>query len=354
MKKLICKLLLFIIPVLIYVGVSIFLDPYNVFHTDNIRITYMTPDQNFIKTKYILEHKEKFNAFLFGSSRVANLPLDGLPKTSDDGSKLSWYNMTYAMGGVEENYNTLQTLINGGVDVHEIIIMIDEIAMWKSAGYDEDNLIYIPYQAYEASPLKFYYSYIKQKPNFKLLPQVLDNYLGKNTCVQGKENFYSYGVDARNMDLTYGQGQAPEYGSERSLEYSEGSHAIEYLGKLVELCEEKNIKLYVVTTPIYEETYREGVQNGYLDFLKDAAEVTDFYLFSGINTYTISGNYYFDASHFRPYVGLQMEKIIFGNKDEAKKAIKEAANSMSKVSFGQVVTRDNILDTLDDLQKELE
>ncbi|MCR5155487.1 MAG: hypothetical protein K6C96_02245, partial [Butyrivibrio sp.] len=79
MKKLLAKLSLFIIPVLIYLGVSVYIDAYNVFHVDDIRLTYMTPDQNFIKTKYVLEHKDRFNAFLLGSSRVGNLPEEGLP-----------------------------------------------------------------------------------------------------------------------------------------------------------------------------------------------------------------------------------------------------------------------------------
>lgn len=53
-----------------------------------------------------------------------------------------------------------------------------------------------------------------------------------------------------------------------------------------------------MTTPIYEETYREGVKNGYLEFLRDVAQVSNFYNFSGLNKYTVSSQYYFDASTF--------------------------------------------------------
>ena len=354
MKKLICKLMLFIIPVLIYLGVSVFIDPYNVFHTDNIRMTYMTPNQNFIKTRYILDNKDKFNALLFGSSRVANLPVDGLPSVSEDGKELSWYNMTYAMGGIEENYLTLKTLIDGGVDVDEVIIMIDEISMWKNASYEYDELIFITYQAFEKSPFKFYYAYLKQKPLLKILPLIYDNYRGKEECLLGKKLFYEYGVDEKNTDFGVEEGIPTVYESERSLEYNEMSNAVSYLEKIVTLCDEEGIRLYVVTTPIYEATYREGIDNGYLEFLEDAAQVTDFYLFSGLNTYTISGNYYFDGSHFRPYVGLQMEKVVFGTDEERKKAVVEAANINSKVSFGQIVSKDNIDDIIDKLREEVE
>ena len=95
MKKLLGKLFLFIIPVCLYVLISIFVDAYNVFHVDNIRITDVTPNQNFIKTKYVIENNDKFNAFILGSSRAANLPREGLPGATDNGVELSWYNMTY-------------------------------------------------------------------------------------------------------------------------------------------------------------------------------------------------------------------------------------------------------------------
>ena len=155
-------------------------------------------------------------------------------------------------------------------------------------------------------------------------------------------------------DFGVEEGIPTVYESERSLEYNKMSNAVSYLEKLATLCDEEGIRLYVVTTPIYEATYREAIDNGYLEFLEDAAQVTDFYLFSGLNTYTISGNYYFDGSHFRPYVGLQMEKVVFGTDEERKKAVVEAANINSKVSFGQIVSKDNIDDIIDKLREEVE
>ncbi|SFB70840.1 hypothetical protein [Butyrivibrio sp. YAB3001] len=306
----------------------------------------------FIKTKYILEHKEKFNAFLFGSSRMANLPLEGLPKVTEDGTKLNWYNMTYAMGAPEENYNTIKTFVEEGVKIDELIIMIDEISMWKNATDSLDNPIYSTYQTYQRSPLKFFYSYIKLKPVYKLLPDIIKNDLGlKDKAL--KELFYDYGVDIKNTDLTIGD-DTEMYDSERSLPYSEESHAVSAMEELVKLCEENNIKLVVITTPILESTYREGVENGYLDFLTDVSEYTEFYLFSGLNEYTTRAKYYFDSSHFKPYVGLEMEKVLFADEEIRNEAIKNAESVSEEISFGMKVNSANINEVVAVLRKELE
>ncbi|WP_026488668.1 hypothetical protein [Butyrivibrio sp. XBB1001] len=339
MKKLSLKLCLFIIPVLIYVGISVFVDAYNVFHVEDIRFTDITPNQNYIKTKYVLNNKDKFNAFILGSSRVANLPPDGLPQTTEDGKDLRWYNMTYAMGAPQENYQTVKSLIDGGVEIDELIIMIDEISMWKGISYERDQLIFVNYQTYEMSPLKFYYAYIKQKPVLRILPQIFEKIVGSREFEQKKELFYEYGVDIKNTDLSIGQ-DVRNLGSARSLEYTEKAGSIEALQNLVDICEARDIKLVVLTTPIYEETYREGVENGYLEFLKDVAKVTDFYNFSGLNEYTESSKYYFDESHFRPYVGNEMEKIVFG--EEQPQGL-----------FGIHVDSSNISEVIDELEEQL-
>ena len=351
MKKLVIRLCFFIIPVMIYAGECVFVDAYNVFHVDNVRLTDITPNQNFIKTKYLLQNKGKFNALLLGSSRVANLPKEGLPEKTDDGRELNWYNMTYAMGSPSENYDTVKTLIDGGVKLDELIILIDDISMWKGVTKGLDNPIFTTYQTYEESPIRFYYSYLKLKPVWRIVPQIFFEYrLGENN--EGKKLFYSYGVDVNNTNMEIGSaGDMPE--PENSLEYDGGSGAVGAIKDLSELCKEQNIRLIVVTSPILESTYEMAISNGYLDFLYDVAQVTDYYLFSGINTYTVGPEYYFDASHFRPVVGLEMEKVMFGDEDVRNMAVEKAKNDMSLVEFGRLVTKENAVDVIENLEQEI-
>ncbi len=346
MKKLLKKLLLFIIPVLIYVGAAVYIDAYNVFHVENIRFTRVTPNQNFIKTKYILKNKDKFNAYVFGSSRAANLPVQGLPTTLKDGTELKWYNMTYAMGCVEENYHTIKDMVDGGVHIDMVVMLMDEISMWRNADYSTDECIFTSYQTYKLNPLAFYYSYIKQKPLLDLIPEIFSDKICEFTdkaSIRKKELFYSYGVDEKNTDMNYSLGEEM-MDPEHSVEYTDKSTSVQAMKELAGLCLDNDIRLIVLATPLLESTYQEAVDNGYLEFLRDMAEVTDYYCFSGLNEYTQEAGYYFDASHFKPYLGYEMEKIVFGDGD----------SSEDGGMFGVYVTKDNADEVIGMLKEELE
>ena len=317
MKKLFIKAALCIVPFFIYFGVVYYNDVFGVFHYENIRITDAGQNSNYIKTRYASEHPDKFNAFILGSSRVGNLPPDGLPQVDADGEELRWYNMTYAMGCPKDNLETVRSLLDNGVDVRFVVVGIDEISMYN--GYEENSRepMSKQYQEYVKSPLRFYYYYMNVKPEWSLLAQVM------NQDAEDEENavlFYEYGVDKRNLDITEPQESAKMISSLGCGHYYEErleSEPVRALADLKELCDERGIELRVFTSPVLQTTYEEAVSKGYLDFLADAATVVDYYNFSGLNKYTTDMKYYFDASHYKPYVGLLIEKAIFADDSEA-------------------------------------
>ena len=77
MKRFLIKLLPFVIWIfLLMVVVPVTIDPYNVFHVENIRDNGIEPNKNFLKTEYVIRHPDRFDAFLFGSSRVSSIHSD--------------------------------------------------------------------------------------------------------------------------------------------------------------------------------------------------------------------------------------------------------------------------------------
>ena len=360
MRKLFLKLMLFLIPVVIYAGTGVFVDAYNVFHYKDIRITDASSNRDYIKTRYVLENKDRFNAFLFGSSRAANMPLEGLPLYGEDGGELHWYNMTYPMGSPEANAQTLETFLRSGVEVKEVILMIDEIGMYKTADNNLDNPIYATYRTYEQSPAAFWYSYLKRKPVWRILPQIFDNEMAAVSddeksadILYRKKLFYDYGVEPENTDLTV-PSDGEMYSALPSGKYSGPDQAsVRALRDIVSLCDDNGIVLKVIATPILKTTYRKAVKNGYLDYLRAVAGVTDFYCFSGLNAYTTDGRYYFDNSHFRPYVGRMMEYVLFGDDGQRGWALSEAAGASSEAAFGCLVTADNADELIKLLEDEL-
>jgi hypothetical protein len=124
------------------------------------------------------------------------------------------------------------------------------------------------------------------------------------------------------------------------------------MAALRQLCDSNNINLIVLVTPLYEKTYKKAVDNGYLQFLQDLSAEIEFYCFSGINAYTTDAEYYFDPSHFRPYVGLEMEKIVFGSDDEKNQATQKAKSDKSMVEFGKYVNGENVNEVIEGLSRE--
>ena len=342
MKKLVPKLLLLLIPILIYYCVVYMTDPFNIFHYDHVRITEATDNSNYIKTRYVTENPGRYNAFVLGSSRVANIPEVGLPKEID-GTALRWYNMETAMASVKDNCEALKTLLQKGVDVKYVVLGIDEISMYRTYEQSCSELGSMPYQKYEENPVKFYYQYLKVKPKLKLLIEAYDQ---GDEDVRNAELLYEYGVLLPNIDTSVPEKKDYMLKSMGCGEYvrseipSEGISALE---EIRDICHENGICLVVYTSPIQGSTYREAASKGYFDFLVDASKVVGYYNFSGLNEYTTNQTYYFDSSHFIPYVGLKMEEEMFSGKEDRDIS-----------TFGAYITEDNSQELVNYLSDELE
>jgi hypothetical protein len=112
-----CVVLIFILPVI--------LDPYNVFHYKNVRINGVEPNRNYIKTRYIRENPNKFDSYLFGSSRVGNIDtslIDGF----------NCYNMFYSLGFTLEHYYTIKAMTDRNIIPHIFIIAVDDISCFNN------------------------------------------------------------------------------------------------------------------------------------------------------------------------------------------------------------------------------
>ncbi|WP_155828112.1 hypothetical protein [Butyrivibrio sp. VCB2006] len=337
MKKLLVKLPLLLVPLFIYLSVVYLCDVFNVFHYDNIRQTSASSNENYVKTRYVLDNPDRFNAFILGSSRVGNLPMEGLPGQYE-GSSLSWYNMTYPMGCPKDNLETIKTFLDSGVDVKCVIIGIDEISMYRSYQDNSAEQIYTQYQEYERSPISFYYSYLKVKPDFKLLKEALSQ---SEQDKLDTELFYEYGVERESTDLSVPNEDANMVSS-LGCGYYGPEESVQAVREIAGICKDNGIELKIFTSPILETTYREAVEKGYLDYLRDVAECIDFYNFSGLNEYTTDMRYYFDASHYRPYVGLLIEKCIFD--DSVDRDV---------TAFGGYISQDNIESLISRLEEEI-
>ena len=345
MKKLLLKIAVISLSFVMMVLPTLYFDTFNVFHWKNIRFTSAEPNKNFVRTQYVIHNPKKFNAFVFGSSRVGNIPPDALPKESD-GVSLRWYNMTHSEGIPAEHLMTIRTFLANGVNIGMILLGFDNIAMYASVAQHERQLLRMPFQVYEESPLRFYVPYLKNITALSIVKEVSRyNSAEKKTAT---EYFYEWGDSASDFSLTENP-QMERYVSNHDGKEFTQKDAYKDIAAIVELCRENDIALVLLTNPLYQILYRNSVDDGYFDFLRSVVQKCEFYNFSALNNYTTNPQYYFEGSHYRPALGLLMEKVLFGTDEERESIRREAGDAL----WGARVNAGNVEEIIAHLQEQI-
>lgn len=322
-------------------------DTFNVFHWKKIRITSAEPNRNFVKTQYIVHKPKKFNAFIMGSSRVGNLPPTKLPKVLDD-SCLNWYNMSHSVGVPEEHYLTIKTFLKNNVEIKVILLGFDDLMMYSNFSFHTGDLMRFPYQCYENDKLSFFKPYLQTKVDASIINQI-DNYLFADHKDQ-VDAFYDFGWLGEDFSLTEGGDLYEESGRYKPNQFSFiFKDSYKDLERIVDLCKEHGIKLFLFTNPMYQSLFRNSVKEGYFDLLRKVAQKCEFYNFSSLNKYTVNPRYYYEYSHYRQTLGLAVECVIFGTEEERSEIRKIADDDL----FGVKVNASNIEEVIAALQAQV-
>lgn len=344
MKKFLLKLAIIVFPFLMLALSGMHYDTFNVFHWKNIRFTSAEPNKNFVKTQYIIHNPKKFNAFIFGSSRVRNIPINVLP-TKADSKPLRWYNMTHSEGIPAEHLATIRTFLANGVDIDMILLGFDNITMYASVNQHETQLLRMPFQVHEESPMHFYVPYLKNITASSIIKEV-----GRYNASEMKgetERFYEWGGCESDFSLTANP-QMERY-KIGHFGYTQND-AHKDIEEIATLCSEHNINLVLFTSPMHQTLYRNNVEDGYFDFLRAVAQKCEFYNFSALNNYTVNPQYYYEWSHYRPALGLLVNKILFGTDEDRERIRLDASDKL----WGVRVNANNVEEVVDYLQKQIE
>ncbi|MDR3334176.1 MAG: hypothetical protein LBT13_04715 [Treponema sp.] len=325
MKEFLLKLLpCAVFSILITVVLPVVIDPYNVFHYNNIRDNGVEPNKNYVKMRYILDNPDRFNAYLFGSSRVSGIDVDRM-------KGLHCYNMTYSEGVPLEHLNNLETFLQTGIVPRMVLIGIDNLACFVNPKLHKNQLLRTPPPESNGimETITFLLNYFN--PNVLIsVPIILSH---KSDEQNYRKQFYKNGGRLRNSTVSlkkYNWDEAvPAWGDQYDNRTEE---AIMEIQKIIDLCNVHNIRLLIFTNPMHVLTYQKSVENGYLDFLHRLSDITEYYNFSSINDVTTNNNYYHETSHYKISVGDMIIDRIFDN------GIDEPLQAQG---FGYYVTKNN-------------
>lgn len=322
MKKMIgriCIILASVLALTLLLGYVI--DPFNVFHWNNIRDNGIEPNKNYIKTRYILANPEKYDGFILGSSRVGSIHTENIPDQQI-------YNMTYAMGTPQENLDTLKIFLENHVRIRTLYLGLDDISI------SEDT------EKHNHQPIRASYSFLQNPIEFMklycdpaIIRQGLAAILSRTNSV-GFESFYEYGWWC-GYDIPVLQEWADGTSSKSKGIYL--TDALDSIREIKKLCEENQIALTVFINPVSAYKYQYIDQDAFRIFLSELAQITDYYNFSGPNDITSSPSSYVDNGHCSAAVGdIILNRILTGKID---------AHLLSQ-GFGAIVTAENSAELL--------
>ena len=341
MRKFLLKILIFAAyAILISIISSVWADPFNVFNWENVRANGVQPNKNYIKMKYILANPEKYDSFLFGSSRVGAIHNDRI-----QGEKC--YNMVYSAGLPGWHLLNIKTMLENNIHPKKIYIGIDSGSY--TGDYEEqiNKPMSCPYEYLRDDIIHFVKLYIDPAMAFRSLDSAIKNSYRKieprNTEAL---NMYGYGWYVTyefkiNFNWNDKREAVPSIGAKENIDL-----ALKIIREISDICRENDIELILFTNPMHRITYLASVRDkNYFRFLEGLAEISDFWNFSSLNDITVNNANYQEPSHYRAQVGDLIIDIMCNGKSYPE---------LQAQGFGVKVTKENAKDFISMLRRQAE
>lgn len=331
-----CLKYFFILSLLFFVSIfsiatllSIKEDKYSVFKMTFVpKLTKLQPksepNQNYCKIEYISRNLNKYDTYIFGSSRVGKLP-------NEEIRNARVYNFTYSEGIPKEHLDNIKYLINKKLNIKTIIMGLDDFSYQIYPKEHHSELLRMPHPG-PTNENKFlfltkyirysFYDFTKYDPDkdidFDLLnsgrakpPKGLNEQIEKNKDTYIKDEKFNILVK-KYPNIYRGE-------------------VIKELAEIKFLCDKHNINLILFINPIHKTTYSYDDKHALIKFKKELVKISPFWDFAYLNSITTNNYYFYETSHYRELVGrMILERFRYLNTKTAPS------------DFGKYVTKDNI------------
>lgn len=277
------------------ISINYFLDPYGVFNKKYINYKYH-PNLNYVKTTYISNNKNKYNSFLFGSSRVGTISVEKIKNGR-------YYNMSISSGLLAEELDILKILLKNKIKIKNVLLGLDEFTFSQfpeSHYYDYLRMPYIKLK-YKKELIKTYlfiplYEYRKLIPNSEVKFDI--NNTGK--FLWGNKNLINTNEESSKM------------------EYIRKEKTLEEIKEFIELCEKNKINLTIFFTPQFkiENSKFKKLDEEFEEIKREIENICKYpvYDFTDLGDISRKKEYWYDNSHTKPIVGDMILKKIYKDK----------------------------------------
>jgi len=295
--------------------VNYVVDPFGIFGT-NILKNNLQMNERFVKIEYIEKNHQKYNAYLFGSSRIGVVDPKVIEKYVPNSK---FYNFTVSSANLHDYLMHLRYFVEQNYEIKTLYLQLDIDDM---NNYGQDSSDYLsqlhPHVTHDSLAL-FYARYllgffplnIRTKIEVNLAQEVKKTYDLENGTWELPYNEKALREDAKKY---VEQEKSFHFKNRRVIYYTQEVHNKEALKEIVEICKEEKIKLYLFITPHNQNMMDTFVLEDYRKYLRNISEITTFYDFSGYNSVTTNNENYYEMSHYRPHVARWVAAYIFNDK----------------------------------------
>ena len=331
MKKFIISLIKYIIIPNILMLTTIYL--FDVFQLRDFQDYYLdqTVDKNrsFITANTYLNNRknEKFNSFIFGSSRSHAFKCKNWDNYLATDSKS--FHFDGSGEGLWNIHKKVKFLDELGDSIKNALIIIDHNTLKNTKPRYEHIYIEHP-RISKGSWIIFYYQFIKINYNWKFFVPIIDYKIFKvyRNYMRGSINNKKYNDISNNIncDIWYGEDEHLRNDSlgyydayllstfyERSKKQKYASSIITN-DEIIQLNEIRNIfdkhktTYKIVISPLYDQLQIGKKQEG---LIRNIFGTKNVYNFSGINRFTTFIQNYYENSHYKPLVANKIMKTIY-------------------------------------------
>lgn len=338
---------IFICPILIAL-INYIVDPFKVFGTNFLPETFQE-NQRYLKVKFIDKAHNKYDSYLFGSSRISFTN----PKIIEKYIKNSkFYNFTVTSANLEDNFLHIQYLFKKGYKVKNIYLEVDIDNNIKSSYKKSNNdlMIKLHPNVDNSNKIDFYIQYLKSIAINATIGKIMVNFK------PDRENAFLSDINGTGMGYFKNKEQIinnnPElyYKNENTLNVNKVKRKQDYyiknninaLKKIIKLCKTNKTNIIIFITPHNYNSLNKVNEEGYIEFLKEMSQITNYWDFSGYNSITTNNYNYYEESHYRPFIANIIAAKIFSDK-----TVKVPDD------FGLFVTPHNILQHIEDIKAQI-
>lgn len=289
---------------LVSILINYSLNPYGIFRKyKNYNVS--TPiNERYLKTSYILNNPNKYDSFIFGSSRVGTLKGENLEKIG------RFYNMSFSSALPCEILEILKTFITKGIKIKNIILGIDDSDFYTIPEKQQEILYKLSYKKLKMNKYNFVKYYLLKNPinkiNFtyvfkkeKTFIDILETgkWEKKYTDIKIESNIEKHREILSNIKIIPNREDRVE-------------KTISEIKQIINICKKNKINLTIIYLPRYKSTYvanKDLIDKSRVELQK----ITSYWDMVKIDSFTDDEYYWYEESHYRPILGEIILKTIF-------------------------------------------